>query len=118
MEATVECVQCGHPLEPGAIACKICEAKEIAQGQSAGSDNVEINTLTRRAWGIFFFGLLVLQPILLPANIVFAISVLSKAKSLPARNPSIEMQLVNIIISSTVFSVLSWVFVLYFFDVL
>ncbi len=118
MEATIECVECGQPLEPGAIVCKHCESRQSAPTKSGSTDIVEIRTRTRRAWGILFFGLLIFQPILQPANLAFALSTLSKAKSLSARNQSIETQLTIIIVCSTVFSVLAWVFVLHAFGVL
>jgi hypothetical protein len=78
----------------------------------------ELRRLTRRAWGIMFFGLLILPPILQPANVFFALSTLSKAKTLPTREPSIETQLWLIVLCSSVFSVLFWGLFLRTFDLI
>jgi hypothetical protein len=64
------------------------------------------------------FGLIILQPILQPANVLFAMSTLRKAQTLTPRKPAVERQLVLIAVLSAGFSVLFWALFLQVFDIL
>jgi len=108
MNEPLTCVTCGQPLDPETIVCDSCDDSDYSTRDPALPNEVTVRTLTRRAWGMMFVGLLILQPIFLPANVYLALSTLSKAKTLPTRIQSLETQLMVIACCSLVLSVACW----------
>ncbi len=115
MNETLTCVTCGQPLDPDEIVCKFCDDSAYPPQNPGIPNEVTVRTLTRRAWGIMFVGLIILQPILLPANVYLALSTLSKAKALPTRIQSLETQLKVIAFCSLVLSVVCWGLIFHIF---